>query len=246
MYNYKMIIAYDGTRYIGWQRQATDPLKTIQGKLEHILSLLFDEEISVTASGRTDAGVHAIAQVANFQTKVYKSPEEILNYMAKYLSTDISIVELKLASERFHARYNCKYKMYSYTIDTGLFPNPFQTRFAYHLPESLNLDAMKKAADHLLGTHDFKSFTSMKSKKKSTVRTITNIDITQVGTSIVIYYRGDGFLQHMVRILTGTLIEVGTGKRLPEDILHLLEVQKRSESGYTVPPHGLCLQKVEY
>lgn len=246
MYNYKMIIAYDGTRYIGWQRQATDPLKTIQGKLEHILSLLFDEEISVTASGRTDAGVHAIGQVANFQTKLYKSPEEILNYMAKYLSNDISIVELKLASERFHARYNCKYKMYSYTIDTGLFPNPFQTRFAYHFSESLDLENMKKAASYLLGTHDFKSFTSMKSKKKSTVRTITDIDITQVGSSIVIYYRGDGFLQHMVRILTGTLIEVGTGNRSPEDILHLLEVQKRSESGYTVPPHGLCLQKVEY
>lgn len=246
MYNYKMIIAYDGTRYIGWQRQATDPLKTIQGKLEHILSLLFDEEISITASGRTDAGVHAIGQVANFQSKVYKSPEEILNYMAKYLSNDISIIELKLASERFHARYNCKYKMYSYTIDTGLFPNPFQTRFAYHLPESLNLEDMKKAAEYLLGTHDFKSFTSMKSKKKSTVRTITHIDITQEGNCIIIYYRGDGFLQHMVRILTGTLIEVGLGKRSPENMLDLLEIQKRSESGYTVPSHGLCLQKVEY
>lgn len=246
MHNYKMTIAYDGTRYLGWQKQSENPLKTIQGKLEHILSLLFEEDIQVIASGRTDAGVHAKNQVANFHAKTYKSPEDILNYIAEYISNDIAIVELKVASERFHARYNCKFKMYSYTIDTGLFPNPFQTRYAYHHPEALNLEAMQKAADYLLGTHDFKSFTSMKSKKKSTVRTITNIDITTEDSYIIIYYRGDGFLQHMVRILTGTLLEVGTGKRSPEDILRLLDVKQRSESGYTVPSHGLCLQRVDY
>lgn len=246
MHNYKMTIAYDGTRYLGWQKQSENPLKTIQGKLEHILSLLFEEEIQVIASGRTDAGVHANNQVANFHAKTYKAPQEILEYLAKYLSNDIGIVELKVASERFHARYNCKFKMYSYTIDTRLFPNPFTTRYAYHFNEPLNIESMKEAANHLLGTHDFRSFTSMKSKKKSTVRTITHIDIQVDGPLVVIYYRGDGFLQHMVRILTGTLLEVGTGKRLASDIPYLLEIKKRSESGYTVPPHGLCLEKVDY
>lgn len=246
MHNYKMTIAYDGTRYSGWQKQSENPLKTIQGKLEHILSLLFEEEIQVIASGRTDAGVHANNQVANFQAKAYRKPQEILDYVAKYVSNDIAITELKGASERFHARYNCKFKMYSYTIDTGLFPNPFTARYAYHFNEALNIEEMKEAASHLVGTHDFQSFTSMKSKKKPTVRTMTDIDIQVQGSSIIIYYRGDGFLQHMVRILTGTLIEVGTGKRLASDMPHLLEAKKRSESGYTVPPHGLCLQKVDY
>lgn len=246
MHNYKMTIAYDGTRYCGWQKQSENPLKTIQGKLEHVLSLLFEEEIQVIASGRTDAGVHANNQVANFHTKAYKAPQEILDYMAKYLSDDIGIVELKVASERFHARYNCKFKMYSYTIDTGLFANPFTTRYAYHFSEPLNVENMREAAAQLIGTHDFQSFTSMKSKTKSTVRTLTDINIQVEGSSIVIYYRGDGFLQHMVRILTGTLVEIGTGKRTVSDIARLLEVKKRSESGYTVPPHGLCLQKVDY
>ena len=246
MHNYKMTIAYDGTRYSGWQKQADAPLKTIQGKLEHILSLLFEEDIQVIASGRTDAGVHASGQVANFHTTNYKSPEEILTYVAEYISNDISILELKTSSERFHARYNCLHKTYSYTIDTGLFPDPFKVRYAYHLSEQLDLESMKAAASHLIGTHDFKSFTSMKSKKKSTIRTITHIDITTEGSCIVIYYRGDGFLQHMVRILTGTLIEVGLGKRSSNDIPTLIAAQKRSESGYTVPSHGLCLRKVEY
>ncbi|MGL4346440.1 MAG: tRNA pseudouridine(38-40) synthase TruA [Cellulosilyticaceae bacterium] len=246
MYNYKLHLMYDGTRYLGWQRQASHPEKTIQGKLEHVLSLLFEEDIQIIGSGRTDANVHARMQVANFQSSRYLSPTQIKEYMAEYLPQDIAITYLEPASERFHARYNALSKRYCYTIDTGLFQNPFQRAYSYHLPENLDVEAMRKAADHLVGTHDFKSFTSLKSKKKSTIRKIFTIDIVTDGDLIMIHYHGNGFLQHMVRILTGTLIEVGTGRLSPDQIPTILDAQTRSTAGPTVPAHGLCLQEVLY
>lgn len=246
MYNYKLHLMYDGTRYLGWQRQSEQPEKTIQGKLEHVLSLLFEETIQVVGSGRTDANVHALMQVANFQSHRYLSPDEIKTYMAKYLPQDIAITYLDLASERFHARYNALSKRYCYTIDTGLFADPFKRNFSYHLGQSLDLDAMRKAASFLEGTHDFKAFTSMKSKKKSTVRKIFDITIVTDGPRICLYFHGNGFLQHMVRILTGTLIEVGLGHISPDTIPALLEAKTRSQVGPTVPAQGLCLQEVFY
>lgn len=246
MYNYKLHLMYDGTRYLGWQRLSEHPEKTIQGKIEHVLSLLFEEEIQIIGSGRTDANVHALMQVANFQTNRYLAPAEIKAYMAKFLPQDIAVTYLEVASERFHARYNALSKRYCYTIDTGLFPDPFKRNFTYHLGQQLNLEAMKKAASYLEGTHDFKSFTSMKSKKKSTVRKIFNIDFQAEGDLVKIYYHGNGFLQHMVRILTGTLIEVGLGNLSAEAIPTILEAGMRSEAGPTVPAQGLCLQEVFY
>ncbi|MEG0388061.1 MAG: tRNA pseudouridine(38-40) synthase TruA, partial [Niameybacter sp.] len=211
MYNYKMFLAYDGTKYLGWQVQTTQPLKTIQGKLENVLSQLFDEPVQVIASGRTDAGVHARMQVANFHTTTSKSCDEILAYLRDYLPQDIAVIQLKEASERFHARYNCLTKRYAYYIDTNFSANPFFTRYSYHIPETLDIAKMEAAAHHLLGTHDFKSFTSMKNKKKSTIKHIHSITIESAPCGLVIYYHGNGFLQHMVRILTGTLLEVGLG-----------------------------------
>ena len=136
--------------------------------------------------------------------------------------------------------------MYTYTIDNGFFPNPFSLKFAYHVPETLNIKAMQEASQLLLGEHDFKAFTSLKSKTKSTVRTIKSIEITKTGDQITLTYEGNGFLQHMVRILTGTLIEIGLGIRDIHSISDLLQNQTRSEAGPKVPPHGLCMEKVTY
>ena len=246
MTNYRLILSYDGTKYMGWQRQSTDPQKTIQGKIEHVLSLLFEAPIQIIGSGRTDAGVHALMQVANFHAPTEKDPIDILNYLKQYLPKDIAILKLQKASPRFHARYNCTGKTYSYTIDMGDFANPFALRFAYHVGEPLAIDAMQAASTYLLGTHDFQSFTSMKSKKKSTIKTITSIQFDVVDTMCTITYSGNGFLQHMIRILSGTLIEVGLGHLQPEAVCTILEAKARAASGPTAPSHGLCLKEVTY
>lgn len=246
MTNYKMTICYDGSKYNGFQKQSKHPEKTIQGKLEHVLSQLFATPIQIIGSGRTDAGVHAKGQVCNFHAEQFIDEETILKYLWAYLPKDISIKSLSIASSRFHSRYNVIKKCYTYTIDNSLFANPFMLKYAYHVSEPLNIDAMKQAASFLLGTHDFKSFTSLKSKTKSTVRTIKTIDFTIQDECIKITYEGDGFLQHMVRILTGTLVEVGLGIKAPQDILCILESQTRSEAGPTAPAHGLCMEKVYY
>lgn len=246
MYNYKMSIAYDGTKYLGWQIQSHHPLKTIQGKLQNVLSLLFNEDIQVIASGRTDAGVHARKQVANFHTSSFKSCNEILTYLREYLPNDIAVTEIKEASDRFHARYNCLTKRYGYYIDTQFMPDPFNIRYAYHITTPLDIAQMKEAANYLIGTHDFKSFTSMKNKKKSTVKCIHSIDFHTTSSGFVIYYHGNGFLQHMVRILTGTLLEVGLGHLEPSDIQSILEAKTRSLAGPTAPSHALFLEEAIY
>ncbi len=247
MYNYKLTLSYDGSKYLGWQKQVQHPLKTIQGKLEHILSLLFETPIQVIGSGRTDAGVHARGQIANFHAPHYLEPEAITSYFSTYLAQDIAILKVSVASERFHARYNALGKTYTYSLDMHRFADPFKARYSYHVPHTLDVDAMQKASDYLIGTHDFKSFTSLKSKKKSTIKTITSIEYAMPSEGeLQITYRGNGFLQHMVRILTGTLIEVGLGERTPESMPELLEARTRALAGATAPSHGLCLMEVHY
>lgn len=246
MYNYKLSIAYDGTKYNGFQKQSLHPEKTIQGKLEHVLSLLFNENISIIGSGRTDAGVHAKAQICNFHTISFITFEEVLNYCLQYLPKDLAIVDIALASPRFHARYNALKKQYCYSIDNALFANPFTLKFAYHISQELDLTLMNEASNLLLGTHDFKAFTTLKSKTKSTVKTLYSIDIVKEEHLIKIYYEGDGFLQHMVRIITGTLVEVGLHIKKPHDLTMILQNQTRSLAGPTAPSHGLCMEKVYY
>ena len=246
MTNYKLVLAYDGSKYNGFQRQSKHPEKTIQGKLENVLSKLFNEEIQIIGSGRTDAGVHSKGQVCNFHTHHSIELDEILLYLRTYLPQDIAILNLGIASERFHSRYNVVAKRYSYTIDTGFFPDPFSLKFAYHVPESLDINTMKEAATLLLGEHDFNAFTSLKSKNKSTIRHIKSIHIEQEDSKLTLTYEGNGFLQHMVRILTGTLIEVGLGQRKVSSITDLLEGKLRSEAGFKAPAHGLCMEKVLY
>ena len=246
MTNYKFTIAYDGTKYNGFQRQSKHPEKTIQGKIEHVLSKLFEKDIQIIGSGRTDAGVHSKGQVCNFHAPSFIELDILLDYLRTYLPQDIAIVNLSVASERFHARYNVVGKRYVYTVDNGFFPDPFALRYAYHVPETLDLNAMRTAANLLVGEHDFQSFTSLKSKTKSTVRTIHSIEIKEEDSKIIFVYEGNGFLQHMVRILTGTLIEVGLGTRDVTSITDLLECKTRSAAGHNAPSNGLCLEKVFY
>lgn len=245
MRNLKLTIAYDGARYRGWQRLPGGG-NTIQGKLEETLSRLLDEPVEVIGSGRTDAGVHAAGQTANFHCKSTMSCQDILSKLRTYLPDDIGILSCEEASPRFHARYNARTKTYLYRIWNSPVPCVFERGHIYRFEAPLDLNRMRQAAVQFLGTHDFRAFCANKNFKKSTIRTIYVLDIDQTGPELRFRFQGDGFLHHMVRILTGTLLEVGTGRLAPKDIPTIFESQKRAAAGYTVPPHGLFLMEVEY
>lgn len=245
MRNIKMLIQYDGTRYKGWQKQK-DADQTIQGKMENVISKMTGEEIQVIGCGRTDAGVHADNYVANFHTNSDMTIIAMQEYLNEYLPEDIVVKSIKDASERFHARYNVKSKTYVYKINNNQFPDVFNRKYVYHFKDQLNLNEMRKAAEYLIGTHDFRSFTNLKSKNKSTVRTINYINIKEDEGNIEIEINGNGFLMNMVRIITGTLLEVGTGKLRAEDVDKILNEKKRSEAGPIAPAKGLCLKEVNY
>ena len=245
MRNLKMTIQYDGTRYKGWQRQKDNDL-TIQGKLENVLSKMTGEDIKVIGCGRTDAGVHAENYIANFHTNCEYSIETILGYLYDFLPEDIVIKSLKDTGERFHARYNVKAKTYIYRINNNKVRNVFNRKYVYHIDENLNLDEMKKGAEYLIGTHDFQSFTSLKSSTKSTVRTINYIKITEDQGIIEIEVNGNGFLLNMVRIIAGTLLEVAKGNFKAEAVKRILDEKKRAEAGPIAQPKGLILKEVTY
>ena len=243
--NYKMILEYDGTSYKGWQKQGNTE-RTIQGKLEELLKKLTGEDTEVAGSGRTDAGVHALGQVANFRLKEYREPEELLEEMNRYLPQDIRVLELKTASERFHSRLNALRKTYVYRIDRGDKPSVFYRKYRLAYGGPLDVERMKEAAACLLGTHDFKSFCANKRMKKSTVRCIHEIRIEEQQEVLSIYITGNGFLHHMVRIIVGTLLEVGSGEKPAACVQEALDQCDRAAAGQTAPPHGLFLLKVEY
>ncbi len=269
MKNYMMIISYDGTRYSGWQVQKDVP-DTIQGKIEQALSLLFGETIEIAGSGRTDAGVHAYGQVANFhlseeaasrligtyqersalkEAPLSASPtiEDLIFYdLNAHLPKDIAIMSVAEVPERFHARLSAKKKTYCYRIHTSPVSNVFERKFVYDYQTPLDIDAMKKAAELLTGEHDFKSFCGNRHMKKSTVRTVYSIEITQLEGELLLSFTGNGFLMNMVRILTGTLIEVGDGRRDAASMPDILAAQNRDAAGYTAPPQGLYLKEVFY
>ncbi|MBQ8246974.1 MAG: tRNA pseudouridine(38-40) synthase TruA [Lachnospiraceae bacterium] len=245
MQNYKIIIQYEGGRFQGWQRQ-TSTDNTIQGKMEAILSKMCNAPIEINGAGRTDAGVHAKGQVANFKINTDKSPAEIMRYLNMYLPEDIAVVDIMEAEKRFHARLNAKGKHYQYRLRIAGTPDVFSRRYVYSYEETrLNVDSMRKAAKILSGKHDFKAFTSNHRTKKSTVRTI-DIQIKETPEELIFDYTGDGFLYHMVRILTGTLIEVGEGKRTPESMETILQSEERANAGALVPAKGLTLVEVYY
>lgn len=255
MRNFRMILQYEGTRYQGWQKQESTE-NTIQGKLEALLSKMEGAKVEVQGSGRTDAGVHALGQTANFHIDTDKTPEQIMEYMNFYLPEDIAVVSMEEVSERFHSRLNAVGKTYCYRVLNTQIPHVFDRRYVHVVSEKLDVEAMKKAASYLEGTHDFKAFTSNKRSRKSTVRTIESIEIEKTSSSfcvpgeekaeIKLTFSGNGFLYHMVRIMVGTLLEVGMHKRKPEEMAELLCSGLRENAGELAPAKGLTLLEVRY
>jgi len=242
--NLRLDICYDGTRYRGWQRlKGVD--NTIQGKLEQTLSRILGEEIEIHGSGRTDAGAHAQGQVANFHCGSTMSCDEILQQLRRYLPEDIGIYSCREVSERFHARLNARTKTYQYRIWNSESPAVFDRRFVWVEPSALNIEQMRQAAAYFIGEHDFSAFCANKKMKKSTVRRVDCVEIRQVGPEIRLVFVGNGFLYNMVRIMVGTLVEVGRGEREPDSIPALFGA-KREEAGHLVPAAGLCLMEVYY
>lgn len=247
MQNYKIILQYDGTNYNGWQKQGNTS-NTIQGKLEKVISLVTDEKVEVNGAGRTDAGVHAMGQVANFKLETVKDAAKLKKLINHNLPDDICITDMQMVDDRFHSRLNCKGKTYIYRMQNTFESDVFTKNFKYHYDAELNIEMMKKAAEMLKGSHDFKSFCSNKHMKKSTIRCIEDIKIKRDAESgeLDITFLGDGFLYNMVRIITGTLIEVGRGLKTPDDINNILEARDRSLAGPTAPACGLILWEVRY
>lgn len=243
--NYKLTIQYDGTRYRGWQSQKSTDV-TIQGKLNAVFSQLEGKEVELQGSGRTDAGVHAVGQTANVHLSVDMTIPQILAYVNHYLPEDIGVVDMEEAPERFHARLSAARKTYIYRIFNSSAPNVFERKWMYTIPEKLDLSAMEQAAAFLEGTHDFAAFCTNRSKKKATVRTIYQIEISRKEQEVDIIITGNGFLHNMVRIIVGTLVEVGLKKREPEEVAAILKSEKRENAGITMPAKGLTLWKVEY
>ena len=244
MRNLRLDICYEGTRYRGWQRLSNTP-NTIQEKLEHTLSRILNEPIEVSASGRTDAGTHAMRQVVSFHCNSDMPCDEILSQLRRYLPEDIGIYSCKNVSDRFHARLNAKTKTYIYRLWNSEQPCVFDRKFVYIDSRPLDIAAMNKAADYYLGEHDFGAFCANKKTKKSTVRFIHSFTIRKKDDEIIFTVTGNGFLHHMVRIMVGTLLEVGRGERTADSIPALFG-GARADAGALIPACGLCLWEVNY
>ena len=244
MKNYKLLIEYDGSRYFGWQRQPEH--ETIQGKLENVLSLMCGENVEVIGAGRTDAGVHAKGMVANVSMDTELSEEEIRAYLNCYLPDDVAVTEVKTASPRFHARYNAVGKTYCYTCYDGEVKSVFDRKYITRLDEKPDIAKMRQAAEILIGEHDFRNFCVNPRMKKSTVRLVDKIEVVRKNNYIIFTIHGTGFLQNMVRIMVGTLLEVGNGRMTCEQVADVLEAKNRQKAGPTAPPQGLCLMSVDY
>lgn len=242
---FKLTLCYDGTRYSGWQKQGNTE-NTIQFKMETLLSRLLEQEIELAGSGRTDAGVHAEKQVCSFSAETEKSCEELLKEIRKHLPEDIGAVELAEAEPRFHARLNCKGKTYVYRVHNSDAPKVFERKYVYAYPKKLDAAAMRKAAESLIGEHDFTAFTSAKHMKKSAVRRIDGIEIKEENGEVRFALTGSGFLYNMVRIIVGTLLEVGAGERSISSVEEALKSRDRSKAGFTAPASGLFLHDVYY
>ena len=243
--NYKLKISYDGSRYFGWEHQPDR--ETIQGKIETVLARMVDKDmVDVIGAGRTDAGVHARAMIANVHLDTQMSPEEIRDYANRYLPDDIAILEVREAADRFHARYKAVGKTYQYTCFDGPVKPVFDRKYYTPLDQELDVEAMQEAAHFLEGKHDYKIFCGNSRMKKSTVRIVDTITVRRRKGYVYLTFHGTGFLQNMVRIMSGTLIEVGLGRKRPEEVGEILETCDRKVAGPTAPAKGLCLLKVDY
>lgn len=243
--NYKLIIQYDGGRYKGWQRLGNSE-DTIQGKIEHVLSQLEGEKVEIIGSSRTDAGVHALAQVANVKLKKNVTDSEIKSYLNRSLPQDISITEVVPVPERFHARYNAKGKTYLYQIWNKDYSHPFMRKYSMHVEKELDINQMKKACQYFIGEHDFTAYSNAKSKKKTSVRELYAMEIKENAGFIQIRVSGNGFLYNMVRKIIGTLIEVGLNEIDAENIPGILDSKERIQTGRMADACGLYLEKIDF
>ncbi len=245
MRNIKLVIEYDGKEYNGWQKQPTK--LNIQGTIEQAIKSITGENVDLTASGRTDAGVHAIAQVANFKTNSNIPIDKIAIALNSNLKKSIRIISAEDVDERFHSRLTCKRKTYRYIINNSEFSSAIYRNLETHIPQKLDIEKMKIASKYFIGEHDFKAFKSSGTSSKSSVRTIYDAKVIEMSDNrIYIELTGNGFLYNMVRIISGTLVDVGLGKLQPEEIEKIIESKDRNLSGKTLPPNGLYLVNVEY
>lgn len=248
MFNTKLILTYQGTNYCGFQIQTKSKDPTIQYHLDSTLTKLFDEEIKTTLCSRTDAGVHAKGQVINFRHKWdrFTETKQLVLALNAHLPMDIRVLEGEKVDYQFHARYHAKDKVYSYLIDNSIAHRPLTKDYSYHVHRKLDFEKMELASKHFIGTHDFATFKGSQGKTKTSVRTITKLDLKFDDDYIKIHVEGSGFLYNMVRIIVGTLIDVGKGKLLHSDIKEIIEAKDRKKAGPTAPALGLVLEKIKY
>jgi tRNA pseudouridine38-40 synthase len=245
MRNIRMLLEYDGTLFSGWQVQPGE--RTVQAVLESAVSQMLGQSLRLTGASRTDAGVHALGQVANFHTTASYSPEVFQRALNAILPRDVGVKSAEEAEDEFHARYSAKSKMYRYIIYNRKQRPVFDRSYCWHLPLNLDLEAMKKAAQLFIGTHDFSSFRSSSCAAKSPVREIYEINVYLPDESIIhIDMSASGFLKQMARTIAGTLVSIGQGKLTPEQVPEIIEARDRSLAGPTAPAKGLFLVKVEY
>ena len=255
MTNYRFVFSYDGTRYHGWESKKN--ADTVEGRIEAVLSKMVSVDrvepgtsvnVDIHGAGRTDAGVHARAMVASGRLETGRSPGEIKDYLNRYLPADISAIDVAVAGDRFHARLNATGKVYEYTLYVGDEKPVFDRNYVWCVSDGdkLDVEAMKSAASYLIGKHDFRSFCGNNKMKKSTVRIIYDVDIYRDGDYVRMRFHGNGFLQNMIRILTGTLVEIGLGKMSPDYMRDIIAGMDRQLAGPTAPPQGLFLVEVEY
>jgi tRNA pseudouridine38-40 synthase len=243
--NFKLLIEYDGSRYHGWQRQKEDP--TVQGEIEKALQEMTSKAVTVIGSGRTDAGVHAEGQVANFKCETRLEPQALMNGLNSLLASDIVIRACEQVNASFHARYNAKSKIYHYKILNCPIPAAIGRQYSWFIRQELNQDAMRAAISHIIGHHDFKAFEATGSPRQRTTRHVLSADLGEQQDGMLIFrIEADGFLRCMVRNIVGTLVDVGRGKLSAADFKRVLDSRDRSQAGATAPAHGLTLIKVNY
>jgi tRNA pseudouridine38-40 synthase len=245
MENFRLIVEYDGTAYHGWQRQRTD--RTIQGEIEKALATMTEKSVSLAGSGRTDAGVHAIGQTASFSSDAGLSPDIYLKGLNSLLPDDILIRACESVDPAFHARYHARSKIYQYRILNRDMPSVMERHYVWHIRRRLNVEAMQKAALYFVGEHDFKAFQGTGSSRTSTVRHVIRAGLRQTKDGQILFdIEAQGFLRYMVRNIVGTLVDVGNGRILGEDVNRILLSRDRNRAGATAPARGLFLMKVNY